>query len=191
MRSRTSSAALGSVIAPTTHGSCWSLAAEVYNIAAAEPEVPHDPNPQIHTLITMRSISLALLSLAAAAYAAPTNDGGDQGGNDQGGGDHGGGDHGGGDQGGGDQGGGDQGGGGQGGGGQGGGQQGGGEGGGGAAPREPTPVPATWDGFCYYAKPDIAFDLSTYFGRWFQVAGTEFKYVSPPSSLLRARSPGD
>lgn len=119
----------------------------------------------------MRSISLTLLLLVAGVLA--NNDGGD-------GGDHGGGDHGGGadnqgnsgDMGsnggsgsdgsdGGDMGGGDQAG-----------------NGAGVPPRAPTPVPATWDGSCYYARPDIAFDLTSYMGRWYQVAGTEFPYTA-------------
>lgn len=114
----------------------------------------------------MRSISLALLLLAGVLA---NNNGGGQGGGDHGGGDHGGGpdsqhsndssSDSGGDQG--NMGGGDQ-------------------SGNGAnhSPRAPTPVPATWDGSCYYARPDIAFDLTSYMGRWYQVAGTEFPYTS-------------
>lgn len=37
-------------------------------------------------------------------------------------------------------------------------------------------VPASWDGACYYPKPDIGFDLNTYVGRWYQVAGTPAPY---------------
>ncbi|KAK4208658.1 apolipo protein D [Rhypophila decipiens] len=33
-------------------------------------------------------------------------------------------------------------------------------------------VPATYDGKCFYPKPDIGFDLKSYVGRWYQVAGT-------------------
>ncbi|GAB1315419.1 hypothetical protein MFIFM68171_05629 [Madurella fahalii] len=33
-------------------------------------------------------------------------------------------------------------------------------------------VPALWDGSCYYPKPDIGFELSSYLGRWYQVAGS-------------------
>lgn len=118
----------------------------------------------------MRSISLALLLLAAGVFA--DNDGGDGHGPDQ---DHGGGDHGGGAQGGGsdmgdqgDQG--DMG-------GSGGGSDGDGAGGPGGQ-GDATPVPAVWDGQCYYARPDVAFDLTTYLGRWYQVAGTEFPYTA-------------
>jgi apolipoprotein D and lipocalin family protein len=39
------------------------------------------------------------------------------------------------------------------------------------------PVPATWDGTCYYPRPDPYFDLDTYLGRWYQVAGTVFPYT--------------
>jgi len=33
-------------------------------------------------------------------------------------------------------------------------------------------VPSSWDGHCYYPKADIGFQLETYLGKWFQVAGT-------------------
>jgi apolipoprotein D and lipocalin family protein len=33
-------------------------------------------------------------------------------------------------------------------------------------------VPSSWDGTCYYPKPDIGFQLESYLGKWFQVAGT-------------------
>ena len=33
-------------------------------------------------------------------------------------------------------------------------------------------VPSSWDGACYYPKPDIGFQLESYLGKWFQVAGT-------------------
>ncbi|KAF4847530.1 Apolipoprotein D [Colletotrichum siamense] len=36
----------------------------------------------------------------------------------------------------------------------------------------PNVVPAVWDGECYYPTPDSAFDLESYLGRWYQVAGT-------------------
>jgi apolipoprotein D and lipocalin family protein len=39
-------------------------------------------------------------------------------------------------------------------------------------------VPAVWDGSCYYPKPDIGFDLNTYLGRWYQVAGTIAPYTA-------------
>ncbi|KAL2269230.1 hypothetical protein VTJ83DRAFT_4076 [Remersonia thermophila] len=39
-------------------------------------------------------------------------------------------------------------------------------------------VPAQWDGSCYYPQPDIGFDLSTYLGRWYQVAGTIAPYTA-------------
>jgi len=37
-------------------------------------------------------------------------------------------------------------------------------------------VPALYDGSCYYPKPDIGFDLNSYLGRWYQVAGTIAPY---------------
>jgi apolipoprotein D and lipocalin family protein len=40
------------------------------------------------------------------------------------------------------------------------------------APKGPNVVPSLWDGHCYYPTADSAFDLSTYLGRWYQVAGT-------------------
>jgi apolipoprotein D and lipocalin family protein len=33
-------------------------------------------------------------------------------------------------------------------------------------------VPSSWDGQCYYPKADIGFQLESYLGKWFQVAGT-------------------
>ena len=33
-------------------------------------------------------------------------------------------------------------------------------------------VPSSWDGHCYYPKADIGFQLESYLGKWFQVAGT-------------------
>lgn len=33
-------------------------------------------------------------------------------------------------------------------------------------------VPSSWDGSCYYPKADIGFQLESYLGKWFQVAGT-------------------
>lgn len=33
-------------------------------------------------------------------------------------------------------------------------------------------VPSTWDGHCFYPKPDIGFQLDSYLGKWYQVAGT-------------------
>ena len=33
-------------------------------------------------------------------------------------------------------------------------------------------VPSSWDGHCYYHKADIGFQLESYLGKWFQVAGT-------------------
>ena len=33
-------------------------------------------------------------------------------------------------------------------------------------------VPSSWDGHCYYPKADIGFELESYLGKWFQVAGT-------------------
>jgi hypothetical protein len=33
-------------------------------------------------------------------------------------------------------------------------------------------VPSSWDGHCYYPKPDIGFQLESYLGKWYQVAGT-------------------
>ncbi|KAM7184957.1 Calycin-like protein [Naviculisporaceae sp. PSN 640] len=37
-------------------------------------------------------------------------------------------------------------------------------------------VPATFDGSCFYPKPDIGFDPKSYVGRWYQVAGTPQDY---------------
>lgn len=37
-------------------------------------------------------------------------------------------------------------------------------------------VPALWDGSCYYPRPDIGFELDSYLGRWYQVAGTPEPY---------------
>ncbi|KAK4183755.1 Calycin-like protein [Podospora australis] len=39
-------------------------------------------------------------------------------------------------------------------------------------------VPSLWDGSCYYPKADIGFDLNTYLGRWYQVAGTLAPYTA-------------
>ncbi|EJT75733.1 hypothetical protein GGTG_05664 [Gaeumannomyces tritici R3-111a-1] len=33
-------------------------------------------------------------------------------------------------------------------------------------------VPSTWDGECFYPAADIGFELDSYLGRWYQVAGT-------------------
>ncbi|KAL2162593.1 hypothetical protein VTH06DRAFT_7507 [Thermothelomyces fergusii] len=33
-------------------------------------------------------------------------------------------------------------------------------------------APSLWDGLCFYPKPDIGFELDSYLGRWYQVAGT-------------------
>ena len=33
-------------------------------------------------------------------------------------------------------------------------------------------VPSSWDGHCYYPKADIGFQLESYLGKWYQVAGT-------------------
>ncbi|KAK0611820.1 Calycin-like protein [Immersiella caudata] len=37
-------------------------------------------------------------------------------------------------------------------------------------------VPALYDGSCYYPQPDPGFNLTTYLGRWYQVAGTIAPY---------------
>jgi len=37
-------------------------------------------------------------------------------------------------------------------------------------------VPTLWDGSCYYPQPDIGFNLTSYLGRWYQVAGTPAPY---------------
>lgn len=37
-------------------------------------------------------------------------------------------------------------------------------------------VPSLWDGSCYYPRPDIGFELDSYLGRWYQVAGTIAPY---------------
>ncbi|KAF6829705.1 lipocalin-like domain-containing protein [Colletotrichum plurivorum] len=39
-------------------------------------------------------------------------------------------------------------------------------------PAVPNVVPSVWDGKCFYPAPDSAFDLESYLGRWYQVAGT-------------------
>lgn len=39
-------------------------------------------------------------------------------------------------------------------------------------PVVPNVVPSVWDGKCFYPAPDAAFDLESYLGRWYQVAGT-------------------
>ncbi|KAL0943381.1 lipocalin-like domain-containing protein [Colletotrichum truncatum] len=41
-----------------------------------------------------------------------------------------------------------------------------------AEPTIPNVVPSVWDGKCFYPAPDSAFDLESYLGRWYQVAGT-------------------
>ena len=33
-------------------------------------------------------------------------------------------------------------------------------------------VPSLWDGHCYYPTGDPGFNLESYLGRWYQVAGT-------------------
>lgn len=33
-------------------------------------------------------------------------------------------------------------------------------------------VPSSWDGKCFYPKADIGFQLESYLGKWYQVAGT-------------------
>lgn len=48
---------------------------------------------------------------------------------------------------------------------------------GGGKPVQKNAVPALWDGSCYYPKSDIAFDVKSYVGRWYQVAGTTFPYT--------------
>ena len=39
-------------------------------------------------------------------------------------------------------------------------------------PEIPNVVPSQWDGHCYYPTSDSAFELESYLGRWYQVAGT-------------------
>lgn len=39
-------------------------------------------------------------------------------------------------------------------------------------------VPSLWDGQCFYPKPDIGFELESYVGRWYQVAGTVAPYTA-------------
>ncbi|KAK3988904.1 Calycin-like protein [Cladorrhinum sp. PSN332] len=39
-------------------------------------------------------------------------------------------------------------------------------------------VPSLWDGSCYYPQSDIAFNVSSYLGRWYQVAGTIAPYTA-------------
>jgi lipocalin len=36
----------------------------------------------------------------------------------------------------------------------------------------PNVVPSLWDGQCFYPTPDSGFQLESYLGRWYQVAGT-------------------
>lgn len=36
----------------------------------------------------------------------------------------------------------------------------------------PSVAPALWDGQCFYPQADSHFELDTYPGRWYQVAGT-------------------
>lgn len=38
--------------------------------------------------------------------------------------------------------------------------------------KAPNVVPSSWDGHCYYPASDSAFELDSYLGRWYQVAGT-------------------
>lgn len=52
-------------------------------------------------------------------------------------------------------------------------------------------APATYDGKCFYPTPDAAnFELESYLGRWYQVAGTAFgptagcKYVASKQRQL-------
>ncbi|CAK9784748.1 Calycin-like protein [Cutaneotrichosporon oleaginosum] len=68
---------------------------------------------------------------------------------------------------------------------------GGGNGGGGAPSNDKKPVPATWDGTCYYPRPDPYFDLDTYYGRWYQVAGTVFPYTEGSTCVAAFYSPND
>ncbi|KAK5651923.1 hypothetical protein OQA88_11582 [Cercophora sp. LCS_1] len=37
-------------------------------------------------------------------------------------------------------------------------------------------VPTLWDGSCCYPRPDVGFELDSYLGRWYQVAGTPEPY---------------
>ncbi|KAK4244294.1 Calycin-like protein [Corynascus novoguineensis] len=39
-------------------------------------------------------------------------------------------------------------------------------------------VPSLWDGTCFYPKPDIGFELESYLGRWYQIAGTNAPYTA-------------
>jgi lipocalin len=39
-------------------------------------------------------------------------------------------------------------------------------------------VPSSWDGQCYYPKADIGFQLESYLGKWFQVAGTIMPFTA-------------
>lgn len=36
----------------------------------------------------------------------------------------------------------------------------------------PSVAPAQWDGQCFYPVADAHFKLDTYYGKWYQVAGT-------------------
>ncbi|KAI9162854.1 Temperature-induced lipocalin-1 [Paramyrothecium foliicola] len=39
-------------------------------------------------------------------------------------------------------------------------------------PKVPNVVPSIWDGQCFYPTADSGFQLESYLGRWYQVAGT-------------------
>jgi apolipoprotein D and lipocalin family protein len=39
-------------------------------------------------------------------------------------------------------------------------------------PKPPSVVPSIWDGHCFYPTADSGFQLESYLGRWYQVAGT-------------------
>lgn len=38
-------------------------------------------------------------------------------------------------------------------------------------------VPTIWDGHCFYPQADASFDINTYEGRWYQVAGTLARFT--------------
>jgi lipocalin len=42
----------------------------------------------------------------------------------------------------------------------------------GAATHAASAVPSLWDGQCFYPTADSGFQLDSYLGRWYQVAGT-------------------
>ncbi|PHH90107.1 hypothetical protein CDD83_4481 [Cordyceps sp. RAO-2017] len=46
-------------------------------------------------------------------------------------------------------------------------------------------VPARWDGKCFYPEPDIAFQLSSYVGRWYQFPGQPTPECPGPNYIVQ------